>query len=808
MRFAIACLLVIGSLVAQPATLPDQAAWFTRPRAEPVPEENDLPARLTETIDAARKSVAASFIRLDLPVVLDALIAAHRRGVAVRVMTDDDMRAYRFAIPLARLEAAGVAVRTDRGSPWAANLHHKFCIVDGTWVWNGDWNATIADAVRARGSAFRVRSPGLAKRFEAYFGRLWEGRPAGIGSPSAPTGPPAKIAGGGTARVSFGFAQDLAVVVSDEILKAKRSVDVAHAVFADHRVLMTLLEVARRGVRVRVVTRATPGPARVEEACARFGIPVVRSTATKTVIVDGVRVITGSWNCTRDVDHENVVVLEGCKTVIDVYRRETDAIIRDGSGGFFLTRDDPGLRGTDRQREELLRRLGDTRASELDGVAGTEGLDRAAPPVLTFVTERPWVEPKRVSWCEADRLDGCRRVAVTFERGAHAPRVPLRFVVSTRALSQSNGHRVSPRIRPIILDAPRVANLDGPLVLPFDLDLPVAGSWRVDLDAFVAAGEAWRWVASWRLPPLVRFLSPHVSLDDAHRRRVTLDLAVAKDGWRARRQARRSGDTFVAEGLGARLQASDLDVQTTRMSMVRVRVTSHGEAAMRISWSQNGKQWLPDDGCDVPLLTDHEPHTYSVDLSAVPAWNQAGTVRALRLDLGIEGRDAVFHGLWFVRDASLGPAAAGTFKAADGTPRSLLEVAGAGDPVSGRIWIDQQATLRIKVRSPDPAGGTVPFLLLVRRGVPSPDESFALDGFQIAGRLCFRPHLVDPPGAGVSGVADSTGLDPKPFKKPGPAPVVFEVPLPRSRTGDALVLQAVFTGEHRGVSNAITIRVR
>ena len=808
MRLAIACLFVIGPVLAQPAGLPDQAAWFTRPGVDPVPAANDLPARLAETISAARKTVSASFIRLDLPIVLDALIAAQRRGVAVRVMTDDDMRVHRFAVPLARLEAAGVPVRTDDGIAWAVNLHHKFCIVDGTWVWNGDWNATVADAARARGSALRVRSPELARRFIAYFDRLWDGRPAGIGAPSAPTGPPSQLAGGGSARVFFGFAHDLAVVVSDEILRAKRSVDVAHAVFAEQRVLMSLVEVARRGVRVRVVTRSTPGPARVEDACARFGIPVVRSTATKTVIIDGARVITGSWNCTRNVDHENVVILQGCEAIIDVYRRETEAIIKAGAGGFFLPADDPGLLATDRQRDRLIERLADVRSSTLGRSGVDVGLDRSADLVRIFGKERLCVEPVRAAWRDGDRLDGSRQVAVTFERNTAARSGRVRFVVSARALSQSHGHRVSRRIRPIILDAARVENLDAPLTLPFELDLPAAGSWRVDLDAFVATGEAWRWVASWSLPPRVRFLAPHIGVDEVRRHEVTHDLSASAEAWRVQRQVRRSPDGFVAAGLGARVQATGLGLRTARTFVARVRVTSHGEAAARIAWSRNGTQWLPDDGCDVPLLTDGEPHAYSVDLSAVPAWNQAGAVRALRLEFGLEGRGAVFHGLSFVRDAHLGPAAAGTFKASDGKPRSLLEVAGAGDPASGRVWVDRQTTLRVTVQSPDPSGGTVPFLLLVRRGVPSPDESFALDAFKIPGRLCFRPHLVDPPGPGVSGVADSTGLDPKPFKKPGPAPVAFEVPLPRSRTGDALVLQAVFTGSYPGVSNAVTVRVR
>ena len=188
MRCGLALLLLVASLAAQTPGLPDQAVWFTDPHADPLPPERDLPGRLADALGAAKESVEASFMRLDAPRVLDALIAAHRRGVVVRVMTDDDMRAHRFAAPFQRLAAAGVSVRTDGGAPWSVNLHHKFCVIDGEWLWNGDWNATVLESRTAHMSAFLLRSRSLAGSFRRQFERLWRGEDAGLGSPASTPG--------------------------------------------------------------------------------------------------------------------------------------------------------------------------------------------------------------------------------------------------------------------------------------------------------------------------------------------------------------------------------------------------------------------------------------------------------------------------------------------------------------------------------------------------------------------------------------------------------------------------------------------
>jgi len=99
-----------------------------------------MESALLDRIDAARSSVRAAIYALDRVSVRDALIAAHRRGVRVEVVADDD--AYdqgRYHLHFRALEIAGIPVVLDERS---SLMHHKFFVVDGQTVWTGSTNMT------------------------------------------------------------------------------------------------------------------------------------------------------------------------------------------------------------------------------------------------------------------------------------------------------------------------------------------------------------------------------------------------------------------------------------------------------------------------------------------------------------------------------------------------------------------------------------------------------------------------------------------------------------------------------------------
>lgn len=97
------------------------------------------------------------------------VLAAHRRGVAVRLITDGD-KAFDAGSDVHALQAAGVPVALDRS---AAHMHHKFALFDGTWLLNGSYNWTRSASEHNEENLVLCNHPALLAQFAAEFEQLW-----------------------------------------------------------------------------------------------------------------------------------------------------------------------------------------------------------------------------------------------------------------------------------------------------------------------------------------------------------------------------------------------------------------------------------------------------------------------------------------------------------------------------------------------------------------------------------------------------------------------------------------------------------
>lgn len=100
----------------------------------------------------------------------EALIDARRRGVAMRVITDDS-KAGDLGSDVDRLERAGIPLRVDR-SPF--HMHHKFLVVDGQTLLTGSYNWTRGAARDNEENLIVTDDPRLVSAFAATFARLWD----------------------------------------------------------------------------------------------------------------------------------------------------------------------------------------------------------------------------------------------------------------------------------------------------------------------------------------------------------------------------------------------------------------------------------------------------------------------------------------------------------------------------------------------------------------------------------------------------------------------------------------------------------
>lgn len=104
----------------------------------------------------------------------DALIAAHERGVVIRLLTDKVQAASRYADD-ERLEAAGIAVRRDIRT---GSMHHKFmigdCATDTPAVATGSFNWTKSADQTNMENFVVVRLRYVVAAFQQEFDDLWK----------------------------------------------------------------------------------------------------------------------------------------------------------------------------------------------------------------------------------------------------------------------------------------------------------------------------------------------------------------------------------------------------------------------------------------------------------------------------------------------------------------------------------------------------------------------------------------------------------------------------------------------------------
>lgn len=97
------------------------------------------------------------------------IFEAHRRGVQVRLITDNDKAADRGS-DVEDLERSGVPVRIDRTED---HMHHKFAIFDEKTVLTGSYNWTRSAFIRNQENVVISDDPRLVRQFQREFDDLW-----------------------------------------------------------------------------------------------------------------------------------------------------------------------------------------------------------------------------------------------------------------------------------------------------------------------------------------------------------------------------------------------------------------------------------------------------------------------------------------------------------------------------------------------------------------------------------------------------------------------------------------------------------
>ena len=260
------------------------------------------------------------------------------------------------------LQRGGVPMLDDTadGSAGSGLMHHKFMVIDGQTVVTGSANFTPScihgdpDDPRTRGNVnhlMRLRNAALAAVFSAEFNTLWGDGPGGapdsrFGMAKDEPGPQRVQVGDTTVQVLFAPHRrsdpSNGLVWLEQLLRgSKRSLDLNLFVFSAQNLADRLAQLRQRGVAIRLL--ADPGFANrsFSETLDLLGAPLpdqdcrleagnrpwsagLPSVGTprlrpgdklhhKFAVIDGRRVITGSFNWSPSAAHQNdetLLVLE------------------------------------------------------------------------------------------------------------------------------------------------------------------------------------------------------------------------------------------------------------------------------------------------------------------------------------------------------------------------------------------------------------------------------------------------------------------------------------------------------------------
>lgn len=129
----------------------------------------DCRNRIIGLLKGARRSVDICVFTITDNAVSREVFEAMRRGVAVRVITDND-KATDKGSDIFDLERSGVNVRVDYTD---AHMHHKFAIFDGKTLLNGSYNWTRSAFTQNEENVLVTDDAGLIRSFQGEFDRLW-----------------------------------------------------------------------------------------------------------------------------------------------------------------------------------------------------------------------------------------------------------------------------------------------------------------------------------------------------------------------------------------------------------------------------------------------------------------------------------------------------------------------------------------------------------------------------------------------------------------------------------------------------------
>lgn len=284
---------------------------------------------LAGLLQNCRSSFYGAFYDISAPGIIKALIGARRRGVDVKLVTDDENFSGQG---ITQLLDAGIAVVTD-DSP--SLMHNKFAVIDREIVFTGSYNTTDNCGHKNNNNAVMFRSVELAEIYLVEFEEMFESR---IFGNKREMGPFAELSreyyadvNGIDINVYFAPENNVEKIILNRIRKAKSSVYFMCFSFTSDDIGEMLISKYKDGVKVAGIFEKKGINNDYSEYTKMKieGLPVVTDLNRhvmhhKVIIIDGYRVITGSYNLSANANtknDENIMIIDS-REIASLYMKE------------------------------------------------------------------------------------------------------------------------------------------------------------------------------------------------------------------------------------------------------------------------------------------------------------------------------------------------------------------------------------------------------------------------------------------------------------------------------------------------------
>lgn len=275
---------------------------------------NGIDTQLAAAINGTQRTLDIAAFEFNNVVLTQAVLDAKKRGVTVRMVTDNEHGVQDDDTTIGQFISAGIPVIDDARS---GLMHNKFMILDSAVVWTGSWNYTVNGTYRNNNNALAMRSRRAVEAYQAEFNEMFEQRQF-ASKRSAVNG--ASFSQDGT-PVQILFAPEDAVVptLSGLLSNARSSIRVMAFSFTLSDYGNVMLARAQQGVTVTGIFETTGSETQFSQLTPLFcaGLPVRQDGNPyvfhhKVFIIDDTTVVTGSYNFSAsatDSNDENIAII-------------------------------------------------------------------------------------------------------------------------------------------------------------------------------------------------------------------------------------------------------------------------------------------------------------------------------------------------------------------------------------------------------------------------------------------------------------------------------------------------------------------